>query len=262
MDCPGFCVSEFGLFDSRIKFPQLTMSSPRPVTEFELEFYSADYGSTFIFDAAYPMLHGTFLCAKPGQVRHSSLPFRCYYIHMTTRDPQLERLLRALPDWGSLPDMTRVTDLFQKLLVLDTAHPTAVLTLQSCICRLLELLSGVQSLPQTGSQTELLLKAEHYIQTHLSEPLILQNIDAAVNLSPFYFHRIFTDFFGCTPGQYIANCRIANAKLQLLQEDFSLPRIVSECGFSSQSYFCYCFKRSTGKTPLEYRRETLSRMEF
>lgn len=262
MNCPAFCVTEFGLFDSRIKFPQLTMSSPRPVTEYELEFYTADYGSTYIFDTAYPMLHGTFLCAKPGQTRHSSLPFRCYYIHMTTSDPQLDRLLRAIPDAGTLPQISQVTDIFQELLVLDLTQSAAPLTLQGCVCRLLALLSGTQPLPQSGSQTELLLRAEHYIQTHLSEPLNLRSVAAAVNLSPFYFHRMFTDFYGCTPGQYISNCRIANAKLLLLQEDFSLPRILSECGFSSQSYFCYCFKQATGKTPLEYRRETLSRMEF
>lgn len=264
MDCPAFQVSEFGLFDSRVKFPQpsQTLTSPRPVTEFELEFYTADYGSTYIDGRPYPIRRGTFLCAKPGQMRHSSLPFRCYYVHMSTGDGALDALLRQLPDFGVLPQPGPVVDLFRELLVLDPDLPTAPLTLQSGVARLLLLLSTSQAPPQASAQTELLLRAEQYIQTNLADPLTLEQVAGAVNLSPFHFHRIFTDFYGCTPGQYITNCRVAQAKLQLLQEDVSLSAIASRCGFSSQSYFCYRFKQLTGMTPLEYRRETLGRMEF
>lgn len=264
MHCPAFQVSEFGLFDSRIKFPQpnRTLTAPRPVTEYELEFYTADYGSTYIDSRPYPIRRGTFLCAKPGQMRHSSLPFRCYYVHMSTDDPQLEVLLRGLPDFGVLPQLTQVSELFGQLLVLDLSQPAAPLTLQSCVGQLLCLLSSGKTVPQPTAQTELLLRAEQFIQTHLAEPLTLEQVAGAVNLSPFHFHRIFTDFYGCTPGRYIIGCRVAQAKLQLLQEDFSLARIASDCGFSSQSYFCYRFKQLTGQTPLEYRKETLGKMEF
>lgn len=264
MNCPSFQVSEYGLFDSKVKFPHLAQTKERPVCEYELEFFPTNYsGKAYINGTEYLMQHGSFLCAKPGQVRHSTLPYRCYYIHMSTDDPMLEQLLRRIPDAGILSRMADVTAVFQELLVLDPNDPTSPLSLQSGVCRLIRLLvQEGQSAPHTGPHLQIILRAEHYIQTHLSEPLTLENVAACVNLSPFYFHRLFTDFFGRTPAQYILSCRIAAAKLELLKETCSLSKLTADCGFSSQSYFCYKFKQATGKTPLEYRKEMLSQLDF
>ena len=103
---------------------------------------------------------------------------------------------------------------------------------------------------------------EKYIRQHLSEALSLTLLAGLCNLSPTYFHRLFTNFFSKTPAQYILDCRIAAAKTGLLADDCSLPELAADCGFSSQTYFCYKFKQATGKTPLEYRREMLSRLKI
>lgn len=263
MNCPSFDVSEYGLFDSKIKFPHLTQTVDRPVTEFELEFFPTDYtGKAYVNGTEHPMLHGHFLCAKPGQIRHSVLHYRCYYIHMSTEDAELDKLLRSIPDSGFLSRPEEVTAVFQELLLLNpTGDPTARLAVQSGICRLIRLMSERSSTAdRSGAHMQVILRAEHYIQTHLNEPLTLETVATAVNLSPFHFHRLFTDFFGRTPAQYILSCRIANAKLALLKEDCSVSAVAADCGFSSQTYFCYKFKAETGKTPLQYRKEVLSRL--
>jgi AraC-like DNA-binding protein len=63
------------------------------------------------------------------------------------------------------------------------------------------------------------------------------------------------------PGEYVFHCRIATAKTMLLNDDISMDQVAKGSGFSSQSYFNYCFKQETGQTPLQYRREMLSRKE-
>ena len=94
MNCPSFFISEFGLFDSRVKFPHVTQTKDRPVTEYELEFFPTDYsGKSWINDVEFPMHRGCFLCAKPGQRRHSALHYRCYYFHLSTDAPELDALL-------------------------------------------------------------------------------------------------------------------------------------------------------------------------
>jgi len=265
MELPSFTVSEYGLFDSRVKFPHLTQTQDRPVTEYELEFFPTDYpGSAWINGKNYPMQRGRFLCVKPGQFRHSVLHYRCYYVHMSTVDPVLDSLMRQLPLTGFLPHPEDITAIFQELLLLEPeTDPAAQLLLQSGICRLIHLLSRSETPSlHTDAHTKIILDAEHYIQTHLTDPLTLEHVASAVNLSPFYFHRLFSNFFGLSPSRYILNCRIANAKLELLKEDCSLSTVAADCGFSSQSYFCYKFKLLTGMSPLQYRRETLSRLEL
>ena len=265
MDLPSFTVSEYGLFDSRVKFPHLAQTQERPVIEYELEFFPTDYpGVAWVDGESYPMQRGRFLCIKPGQFRHSVLHYRCYYIHMSTTDPAMDAFMRKLPLSGFLSHPEKVTEIFQELLLLNPEEdPAAQFILQSAVCRLIHLLSRSESPTHyADTHTQMILGAEHYIQTHLTETLTLEQVAAAVNLSPFYFHRLFNNFFGLSPSRYILNCRIANAKLELLKENCSLAAVAENCGFSSQSYFCYKFKAITGMSPLQYRRETLSRLNL
>ena len=45
----------------------------------------------------------------------------------------------------------------------------------------------------------------------------------------------------------------------LITTDYTLTQIAYECGFSSQSYFSYAFKRKMKSTPREYARRMLER---
>ena len=107
-----------------------------------------------------------------------------------------------------------------------------------------------------------LLLAEQYIREHLAEPLTLEFLAAMCNLSPNYFHSIFTDFFHKTPAQFILDLRITAAKTGLLTGEYSLAELAADCGFSSQSYFCYKFKQVTGESPLQYRKKNLGKLEI
>ena len=73
--------------------------------------------------------------------------------------------------------------------------------------------------------------------------------------------QIFTGHFGTTPAEYVLNCRMSAAKTMLMEGEMSMEEVAERCGFSSQSYFNYCFKQQTGQTPLQYRRASLSRLQ-
>ena len=94
MNCPGFQVQKYGVFDSAVAFPKLTVTEPRSLRRYELELFTEDTGGcSYIDDVGYPIRRGLFICGKPGQVRHSRLPMRCRYVHLKTEDPQLRQLL-------------------------------------------------------------------------------------------------------------------------------------------------------------------------
>ena len=61
---------------------------------------------------------------------------------------------------------------------------------------------------------------------------------------------------GHTPKEYILTQRINRAKnLLTFERNKKIKDISAECGFRSQYYFSLCFKKSTGLSPLEYRKE-------
>ena len=69
------------------------------------------------------------------------------------------------------------------------------------------------------------------------------------------FHNTFKTAVGKTLRDYIEEQRIKKATNLLLTTNYSLTQIAYECGFSSQSYFSYVFKRRMKKTPREYAKE-------
>ncbi len=270
MDCPYFSVLEYGVFDSEVKFPKTAATQDRISDCYELELYTADNpGRTCMNGQWYPLLHSTFICAKPGNVRKSLLPFKCYYIHLKTEDAALRALLDGIPSIFSLPRMQELVHLWNELLMLDPENtPEDRLLLESGICRIIHTLYRYHLPARDVREDRLLLHqksllaVENHIREHLSDPLSLQELAEMCSLSPTYFHSVFTEFFGKTPARFILECRITAAKAALLTESRDLTALAADCGFSSQSYFCYKFKQVTGQTPLQYKKEQLSKLQL
>jgi AraC-like DNA-binding protein len=87
----------------------------------------------------------------------------------------------------------------------------------------------------------------------------LTEIARTVHLSPFHFHRRFTELFGLTPKHFLLECQINDAKGELLSGEKELAKIASQCGFAHQSHFTSRFKQATGLTPTRWRRMANSR---
>jgi len=268
MKMPAFTIEKFGVFDSNVAFPKMTRTDVRRVDCYELELYSADCdGETYLDGRAHPLKCGTVILSKPGQNRNSLLPFKCYYVHWKTEDPEFRKLLAELPDYMVFRELQPLIGLFHELLTVESAElpenyflvVSIVFRMLRLICQQRKMISGEGSGGILVHQANLLL-AEKYIQEHFSETVRLEELAALCGLSPNYFHKLFSAYFGKTPTQYLHNCRIAEAKKGLLVGDYSLCELAADCGFSSQAYFCSKFKEATGKTPMEYRREMLGRL--
>ena len=261
---PEMEVTQWGFFDSRIKFPKVIMTEPRQVAEYELELYTeAQPGTGYINGKAVALQKGTMICAKPGDLRHSRLHFKCLHIHVRTEDLQLREMLEKLPNFFTITDLSPFTDIFHKLLQLDiSTFPEQRLLMQSYLHRFLYLVVEEcrTSDPAATQHRRTMMAAEEYIRSHLSEDLSLDALAAAANLSPVYFHKLFSAHLGMTPAAFVLSCRIAAAKALLKTGELPISDISARCGFSSQSYFNYKFKEITGETPLQYRKARLSRL--
>ena len=91
-----------------------------------------------------------------------------------------------------------------------------------------------------------------YIQAHLAEDLSLETIATEIDMSRYYFCRLFKKSTGITPYQYLIKCRIERAKLLLLQEKLSIGDVALSVGFANQSNFTKHFKRLVGVTPKKF----------
>jgi AraC-like DNA-binding protein len=99
-----------------------------------------------------------------------------------------------------------------------------------------------------------LVPALKYMETEFSNGPTLNQIAKTVHLSPFHFHRRFTELLGITPKHFLLSCQIDQAKRMLVAADRELADIAKECGFAHQSHFTSRFKQATGLTPTRWRR--------
>lgn len=66
---------------------------------------------------------------------------------------------------------------------------------------------------------------------------------------------MFAQETGLTFTQYLTALRISKAKELLEATEMRSSQIAEEVGYNDSHYFSYLFKKTTGKTPGEYRRE-------
>lgn len=81
----------------------------------------------------------------------------------------------------------------------------------------------------------------------------IKEIADKCNVSEIYFRRLFKEYSGISPMEYIINSKISRAKQYLKHENISIGNIAELCGFESVAYFSRLFKKKTGMSPLKYR---------
>lgn len=97
-------------------------------------------------------------------------------------------------------------------------------------------------------------KAIRYIESsHNSQPSLAE-ISAASNMSKFHFQRIFKDWVGISPSDFLRYITISHAK-EILKEKAGLLETSIELGLSSPSRLNDLFIKIEASTPGEYKKE-------
>ncbi|MGG1534385.1 helix-turn-helix transcriptional regulator [Brevibacillus agri] len=99
-----------------------------------------------------------------------------------------------------------------------------------------------------------LRKAMDYIHDDFSKELDLDTLSQASGISKFYLIRLFKEYVGQTPSQYIADYRLRQAERLLRKTPNEVTDIAFEVGFGSLSTFERLFKKKYGMTASEFRK--------
>lgn len=96
--------------------------------------------------------------------------------------------------------------------------------------------------------------AQDYINRNLVHELTVKNIAEVVGLTPNYLSALFRSETGMTISEYITAKRIEAAENSLKYSDISIDQISEYLCFHSRSYFGSVFKKKTGYSPAQYRK--------
>jgi AraC-like DNA-binding protein len=120
----------------------------------------------------------------------------------------------------------------------------------------------VSSTTRTGASTELLehlRRAKDHADRRFAEPLDLEALAAAANVSKYHFVRMFTAAYGETPMRYVTRRRMERAQDLLRATNLTVTEVCMLVGYASLGTFSARFRQLVGTSPSEYQRSEAAR---
>lgn len=153
----------------------------------------------------------------------------------------------------TVPDRDTVLEEYRTIPTVSEERLSAVVKLA---CMLASYIIGEDMiLLQNSAQAR---RLEEYVEENLDKELTVALICRDLHTSKTALYRLFDRSVGCGVKQYLAVRRIERAKELLSEGELSVTEIAAAVGIANLHYFCRLFKKKTGVTPLEYRKNKRS----
>jgi len=173
-------------------------------------------------------------------------------------EAQFERTAKLTEKWGLEVDReTLQKAYFSSKVVSPKQHDSAV-KLLTIFAQHLAILSNQVFIQQENAEPPVIKRAREYIQEHQAEELSLNQVAKAVNMSTFYFCKMFKKVTGINFTDFVARVRIEKSKNLLLNPNLRVSEIAFEVGFQSLTHFNRVFKKLLGQSPTDYRAQLLT----
>lgn len=173
-------------------------------------------------------------------------------------EAQFNKVVELCKKWGlEVPREQLRKAYFSGRVVSQKEHDSAI-KLLNIFSQHLAMLSNQVFIQRENSEPPVITKARAYIQEHQTEEISLGQVAKAVNMSSYYFCKMFKKVTGINFTDYVARVRIEKSKNLLLNPNLRVSEIAFEVGFQSLTHFNRVFKKILGQSPTEYRAQLLA----
>lgn len=117
----------------------------------------------------------------------------------------------------------------------------------------LDFVCRMRTLKKNAASSKQVADAIDYIYVHLMERITINDLAAAICVSPAHLSRIFKQETGISVSEYIRQRKIDMAKNLLRFSAYDFADIAAMLSYSSQSHFIQHFRSQVGMTPKTYR---------
>lgn len=108
-------------------------------------------------------------------------------------------------------------------------------------------------------QNEVILavrRMQEFIDEHITEPISLSQLSKAAGYSPWHCDRLFKEYIGKTPFDYIRALRVTKAAIVLRDEKPKIIDVAFDFVFDSHEGFTKAFSKQFGVSPKSYSMTT------
>ncbi|WP_107839919.1 AraC family transcriptional regulator [Metasolibacillus meyeri] len=113
---------------------------------------------------------------------------------------------------------------------------------------------------QKETSTSTLEQALAYIERHVHEPIVIQEVVRHIQVPAHQLAALFKKHFGQAPKQYIRKRQQQLAETYLLQPHYRIKNVATALNFDNEFYFSNVFKKWTGVTPSQFVKNSINNM--
>ena len=95
----------------------------------------------------------------------------------------------------------------------------------------------------------------NYCHENYSKPVSISDYAQELGLSVSWFTRSFREYTGTSPAQYLISLRISAAQSLLETSDHNVTEIAELVGYDNPLYFSRLFRKQTGMSPSDFRKQ-------
>ena len=195
-------------------------------------------------------------CELPHEERHKE-PGRRFMVELPV--PFVRRIAQIGLDLERPHDLTGTRalgvarQLYREFCTPDAVSTLAIesLTLQLFVWIRREKMTVEACVPRFVRQ------AHEIIRARFGESLSVEALAREVGVNPVHLTKAFKRWTGHTISDRVRALRLDFASREMLRPDVTLFDVAIAAGFYDQSHFCRAFRRQTGMTPSEFRRQSL-----
>ncbi|GAK43466.1 ABC transporter substrate-binding protein [Paenibacillus urinalis] len=126
-----------------------------------------------------------------------------------------------------------------------------------------ELLKQLEQEGTAVTVPDLTSQAIGYMDNHYMRPISVSSVADALDCSPRHLSRLFQKSgLGETPSDYLARLRLEKSGELLRDTSLTLQEIAVNVGYQDGYYFSRMFKKYTGVSPMEYRKEPFQMIQM
>jgi len=172
---------------------------------------------------------------------------------------QFEKVAKLVKSWGVETDRETLRKAFFAGRVVTAKEHESAIKLLTIFAQHLAVVSNQVFIQRENSEPPVITRAKAFILEHQTEELSLTQVAKAVNMSSYYFCKMFKKIAGINFTDYVSRVRIEKSKNLLLNPNLRVSEIAFDVGFQSLTHFNRVFKKILNESPTEYRAKLLAR---
>lgn len=100
-------------------------------------------------------------------------------------------------------------------------------------------------------------RMQDYIIEHIEDEITMTDLSKVSLFSPWYSYRLFKNYTGLTPADYIRRYKLSHSAIRLRDDKISVTEAAFEMGFQSVEGYQRAFRREFGCNPKDYAKNPI-----